>query len=195
VTAVAPEAPISARRKWAAVGIASLLLAASFWAVQYFMYSWLGDRTAEELEAGLPGITSAEAAFLAGGLVVLAAAFAALAAVSRRPRPGRAAAVATFMGLGAIVLLTFLMALVGQLESYTPMVGGFCAGGLVALRADVERVMSRRVLAAVLVTGYFFLLLRFYPPAGVILAPLLPLPALVWADTISARRAAAEVGG
>ena len=55
-------------------------------------------------------------------------------------------------------------------EPYTPMVAGFAAGGVVALRAEPEHSMGRRVIAALLVTVYIYLLLRLALLPGVIVA-------------------------
>ncbi|MBP1632471.1 MAG: hypothetical protein H6Q11_759, partial [Acidobacteria bacterium] len=44
-------------------------------------------------------------------------------------------------------------------------------------------------LAAFLVTGYVFLLLRFTGFVGVLIGPLLVFPAITWADALSERRA------
>ena len=58
-----------------------------------------------------------------------------------------------------------------------------------ALRAEPEHTIGRRALAAFLITVYVFLLLRFIRWLGVLIAPLLPLPALAWADALGERRA------
>lgn len=188
MTAAAAGGRISARRKWAAVGAATLLLAVSFFTTQFAVYSWLGDVDPEQEEV-VP-MTASEAVILGAGLLAAGAAFGALAWLSRHPRPLRAAAVAWLMSLVAIVICLFLLGLVGQFDPFTPMVAGFGAGGLVALRAEPEHTVGRRATAGLLITIYVFLLLRIYWPAGVIASPLLPLPVLAWADAIAERRAA-----
>lgn len=175
----------STRRKWAAIGVATALLAGAFWLVLLAFDLWLGDLTIEELEAGAEvPITGQVAAALGGGAVVMAAAFAALALISRRTRPWRSIAFAFLLGSAMWLWLPFIAG-----EPYTPMVAGFAAGGVVALRAEPEHSMGRRVIAALLVTVYIYLLLRLALLPGVIVAPLLPLPVLAWADAMAERRA------
>ncbi len=184
-----PERPgerISTRRKWAAIGASTLLLAGSFWAVLLGFQAWLGDLTSEELEAGTEApLTTGVGLALAGGFLLMVAGFAALVLISRRPRPLAMVSLASALGAGMWLWLPFLVG-----EPVTPMVAGFAAGGVVALRAEPEHTMGRRVLAAVLITAYVFLLLRLTPLVGAIVAPLLALPVLAWADAIAERRAA-----
>ncbi len=176
---------ISTRRKWAAIGVATLLLAGSFWLVLYAFDLWLGDLTLAEIEAGAEvPITRAVGLVLTGGYAVMGGAFVALALISRRPHPWRWASVAWLLGGSIWVLLPFVAG-----EPYTPMVAGFAAGGLVALRAEPEHTMGSRVLAALATTVYVYLLLRITLLPGVIVAPLLPLPVLAWADALAERRA------
>lgn len=177
---------ISTKRKWAAIGVATALLTGSFWLVLLAFDLWLGDLTLEEIEAGaeVPLTTSVGVA-LVGGFLVMLAGFTTLALISRRVRPLRAVAVAWALGGAMWLWLPFVAG-----EPYTPMVAGFGAGGLVALRAEPEHTLGRRVVAALLITVYLFLLLRIALLAGVIVAPLLPLPAIAWADAMAERRAA-----
>ncbi len=181
-----PDERISTRRKWAAIGVATLLLAGSFWVVLLAFRAWLGDLTSEQLDAGVEvPLTAGVVLGLAGGFTLMTAAFAALAVISRHSRPLRAVALATLLGGGMWLWLPFLVG-----EPVTPMVAGFAAGGVVALRAEPEHTIGRRALAAVLITAYMFLLLRFTPLVGVVTAPLLALPAIAWADALAERRAA-----
>ncbi|MBM3694601.1 MAG: hypothetical protein FJW79_01490 [Actinobacteria bacterium] len=175
----------STRRKWTAIGVATALLTGAFWLVLLAFNLWLGDTTVEEIRAGAEvPFTRAVGAALGGGLLLMLAGFTALALVSRRVRPARAVAVAGVLGAAMWLWLPFVTG-----EPYTPMVAGFGAGGLVALRMEPEHTVGRRVLAAVLVTVYLFVLLRIALLIGVIVAPLLPLPALAWADAMAERRA------
>jgi len=177
---------ISTRRRWAAVGVATLLLAGSCWAVLLAFRACLGDLTSEQLEAGVEvPLTARVVLLLVGGFALMTAAFAALAVMSRRPRRLRAVAFAALLGGMLWLWLPFLVG-----EPVTPMVAGFAAGGVVALRAEPEHTIGRRAVAALLITAYVFLLLRFTLLVGVIVAPLLPLPAIAWADAMAERRAA-----
>lgn len=189
-----PEQPgerTSTRRKWAAIGLGTLLLAGSFWAVLLAFQAWLGDLTSEELAEGAEApLTTGVALGLAGGFVLMVGGFTALALVSRRPRPLPMVALASALGAGMWLWLPFLVG-----EPVTPMVAGFAAGGIVALRAEPEHTLGRRALAAVLITAYLFLLLRLTPLVGAIVAPVLPLPAIAWADAVAERRAANRPAG
>lgn len=175
----------STRRKWTAIGVATALLAGAFWLVLLAFDLWLGDLTWEEIEAGAEvPITGQVAAALGGGAVVMAAAFVALALISRRSRPWRSVLFAFLLGSAMWLWLPFIAG-----EPYTPMVAGFAAGGVVALRAEPEHTMGRRAIAALLVTVYVYLLLRLALLPAVIVAPLVPLPVLAWADAMAERRA------
>lgn len=179
---------ISTGRKWVAIGAATAVLAASFWVVLLAFRIWLGDLTVEDIQAGAEvPVTTTVAVALLGGFALMAAGFAVLALISRRVRPGRAVAVAWLLGGSMWLLLPFVAG-----EPVTPMVAGFAVGGAVALRAEPEHTLGRRVIAALLITVYLYLLFRITPLAGAVAAPLLPLPALAWADAIGERRAALQ---
>lgn len=174
-----------ARRKWAAIGIATALATGSFWLVLVAFRLWLGDLTTAELQEGVEiPVTTGVAVALAGGFALMAATFVVLALISRRARPWRAAALAWVIGGAMWLWLPFLTG-----EPVTPMVAGFGAGGVVALRAEPEHTVGRRVAAALLVAVYIYLLVRIAPLIGAIAAPLLPLPVLAWADAMAERRA------
>jgi FtsH-binding integral membrane protein len=176
---------ISTRRKWTAIGAATLLVTGSYWAVLLAFRAWLGDLSSEELEAGTRVPLPAGVVLgLVGAFALMVAGFAALALISRRDRPLRSIALAAALGGLLWLSLTYLVG-----EPVTPMVAGFAAGGVVALRAEPEHTVGRRVLAAFLITGYVFLLLRFTGFVGVLVGPLLALPAVTWADALSERRA------
>jgi len=186
VIPIQPGARTSTRRKWAAIGVSTLLLTGSFWAVLLGFEAWLGDLTSEELEAGAEvPLTTGVVLALVGSFLLMVAGFAALAVISRRARPLAMVPLASALGASMWLWLPFVVG-----EPVTPMVAGFAAGGVVALRTEPEHTVGRRVLAAVLITAYVFLLLRLTPLVGAIVAPLLPLPALAWADAIAERRAA-----
>ena len=186
-----PEEPVSTRRKWAAIGVATLLLTGSFWAVLLAFRAWLGNLTSEQIEAGVEvPFTTGVVLSLVGAFALMAAAFAALAVISRHPRRLRGVALATLLGGGMWLWLPFLVG-----EPVTPMVAGFAAGGVSALRAEPEHSVGRRALAALLITAYTFLLLRFTPLVGVLTAPLLALPAIAWADVLAERRVVMLPGG
>lgn len=179
------EGRISTRRKWVAIGAGTLLVTGAYWAVLLAFRSWLGDLGDEELEAGVGVAPSTGVVLgLVGAFVLMAAGFAALALISRRDRPLWSITLAAALGGLMWLSLPFVLG-----EPVTPMVAGFSAGGVVALRAEPAHTVGRRVLAAVLVTGYVFLLLRFTGFVGVLIGPVFALPAIAWADALSERRA------
>jgi len=181
-----PDERISTRRKWAAIGVATVLVTGSFWAVHFSFAAWLGRLTEEQVEAGVAApFTTNVILGLAGGFALMCAGFAALAVISRHPRRLWPVAPASLLGGVLWISLAYVVG-----EPWTPMVAGFAAGGAVALRAEPEHTMGRRALAAFLITAYVFLLLRFMLAVGVITGPLLPLPAIAWADAMAERRAA-----
>jgi len=179
---------ISIGRKWTAIAVATLLLTASFWAMQVALGSWLDlteEQQAQQEQGARIPMTATEQLGLGGGLALVPAGLAALALISRRERPLRAVAVACLLTVTAAVLLSFLLG-----EPVTPMVAGFGAGGVMALRAEPEHTIGRRAIAALLISVYVFVLLRISLLAGFIVAPMLPLPAIAWADAIADQRAA-----
>ena len=68
----------------------------------------------------------------------MAAGFVALALISRRRRPWRSITFAFLLGSAMWLWLPFIAG-----EPYTPMVAGFAAGGVVALRAEPEHSMGQ----------------------------------------------------
>lgn len=185
MTLLPAEGRISTRRKWAAIGVGTLLITGSYWAVLMAFRAWLGDLSSEELETGVEVPLSGGVVLgLLGGFALMAAGFLALALISRRERPLWSITLASALGGFMWMSLPFVVG-----EPVTPMVAGFAAGGVVALRAEAEHKLGRRVIAAFLITAYVFLLLRFTGFVGILIGPLLALPAITWADALSERRA------
>lgn len=179
------EGCISTRRKWAAIGVGTLLVAGSYWAVLLAFRAWVGGLSDEELEAGTEvPLSTGVLLGLVGGFALMVAGFGALALISRRARPLWSITLASALGGLVWISLPFVVG-----EPVTPMVAGFAAGGVVALRAEPEHTLGRRVLAAALVAVYMLLLLRFIGFVGLLIGPLLAFPALTWADSLSERRA------
>jgi hypothetical protein len=190
MTLIPAEGRISPRRKWTAIGVGTLLVTGSYWAVLLAFRAWLGDLSGEDLETGADVPLSGGVALgLLGGFALMVAGFVAVALISQRWRPLWSITLASALGGLMWMSLPFVVG-----EPVTPMVAGFSAGGVVALRAEPEHKVGRRVLGAFLITAYVFLLLRFTGFVGILVGPVLALPAITWADALSERRAAGRLG-
>jgi hypothetical protein len=64
----------------------------------------------------------------------------------------------------------------------TGFVAGLGAGGVVAMRADLDRSWKARVLAVLVVTVWAFVTVRVMPEAALLLAPVLPFTSVGVAD-------------
>jgi len=103
--------------------------------------------------------------------------FVALAFASGHPHaPG---AVAKAMAL-AVVVGVPLSAV--SADAVTGFVAGVGAGGIVALRSDVDRPWRARILAVFAVTLWAYVTVRVVPEAALLLAPALPFASVGVAD-------------
>ena len=165
--------PLPPRRKWRAITIATLLLVPGYWA----MLSGIVSAALDRKEAPNAG------PLLAFGLALLPFVFIALAFLSEHPRaPG---AVIKAMVLAILVGIP-VSALAG--DAVTGLVAGVGAGGIVALRADLEHTWKSRAAAVAVVTAFVFVMLRAEPEVAVLLAPILPFTGIGVADHIAERR-------
>ena len=177
---------ISSRRKWAAIGSATALLTGSFWLVVLAFDMWLGDFTVAEMEAGVEvPMTRAVGITLGGAYAVMGAAFVALALISRRVGPWRGAC---WPGCSA-----------GPCGSCSPSSPASPTrrwwrasppGAWWRCGPSPSTRWGGGSSPPWSITAYVYLLLRITLLPGVILAPLLPLPVLAWADALAERRAA-----
>jgi hypothetical protein len=103
--------------------------------------------------------------------------FVILAFASAHPRAP--AAVARAMGLTLLIGIP-ISALAA--DAVTGFVAGIGAGGIVALRTDVDRPWKARILAVIVVTAWAFVTVRLVPEAAVLLAPILPFTSVGVAD-------------
>jgi hypothetical protein len=172
-SSLAGAEPLPPRTKWRAILLATLLLAPGCWA----------------LVAGLVSIASDEATapaagpLIAFGLALIPFVFVALAFLSEHPRaPG---AVVRAMGLTLLVGIP-VSALAA--DAVTGLVAGIGAGGVVALRADVDHSWKARALAVLAASVYVYLLVRIAPEAALIVTPALPFTSVGVADHLSERR-------
>ncbi len=169
----AGAAPLSPRRKWRAILLATLLFVPSYWALLAGLVSLASDGEAAP-NAG---------ALLAFGLALIPFVFIVLAFLSEHPRaPG---AVLKAMGLSLLVGIP-VSALAG--DAVTGLVAGIGAGGTSALRKDDPDDWKPRALAVALATVYTFVTLLTVVEAGILLSPVLPFTSLGVADHLAERR-------
>jgi purine-cytosine permease-like protein len=165
-------APLSPRRKWRAILVATLALVPAFWS----MLLGLVAAASDDPDAPNP------AAALAFGLALIPFVFVVLAFMSEHPRP--AGAVLRAMGLSLLVGIP-VSALAG--DAVTGIVAGLGAGGVAALRMDVDHTVRARVLAVVVATAYTFVLVRVAGGLVLLPAPIFPFTAIGIADHLSER--------
>jgi hypothetical protein len=173
-------APLSPKRKWRAILLATLLLAPAFWAI-------LGGAVA----AASPRENAPDAGLMiAFGLSLVPFVFIALAFLSEHPRaPG---AVLRAMGLAILVGIP-VSALAA--DAVTGIVAGIGAGGVAALRADADHNWRARAIAVLIVTAYEFVMLRTAGDVALLVAPILPFTSIGVADHLSERRREREAVG
>ena len=173
----AGAAPLSPRRKWRAITVATLLLVPSFWFVLAGVVATSSDRVSRE---GMPNAAGS----LALGLSLVPFVFLVLSFMSEHPRaPG-----ATLRAMGLTLLVGIPVAAIAP-DALTGLVAGVGAGGIAALRADDTHSWKDRALAVVAASVYVFLLIRTVPDAAILVAPILPFTGIGVADHLSERKA------
>lgn len=165
--------PISPRRKWMAIGVATVLLVVSYSAM-------LLAFVAAEVDDGADG---GGAAFALGAALVPFV-FLALAFISGHRR----ASGAVLKAMGLALLVAFPVSAIMQ-DVVTGLVAGFGAGGVVALRAEPVHTRKSRALAVALVSLYVAVLVRVIIEAGLIAGATLPLVSIGIADSFVEFRA------
>ena len=165
--------PLSPRRKWRAITVATLLLVPSYWAVLAGLVAIASD-SPEAPPAG---------PLIAFGLALIPFVFIVLAFLSEHPRaPG---AVVKGMGLALIVGLP-VSAIAA--DAVTGLVAAVGAGGIAALRADRAEAWKARAIAVLAVSVYVYLMIRLAGDVTLLLAPTLPFTCLGVADHLVERR-------
>ena len=171
---LASAAPLSPRRKWRAILLATLLLVPGYWAMLAGVVAVASD---DGGGVGYPG------AYIAFGLALVPFVFVVLAFLSEHPRAP-----------GAVVKAMVLALLVGipvsaiAADAVTGFVAGVGAGGLVALRPEVVQGWRPRVVALAAATAWAFLAVRTVPEVAVLLAPVVPFTSIGVADHLAERR-------
>ena len=167
--------PLSHRRKWIVITLATVVLAPAYWAML------IGLTAVADDDSKLTESTAA--ASIAFGLAVIPFTFVVLAFGSEHPRaPG---AVVKAMGMCLLVGI-LVSALAG--DGVTGIVAGVGAGGAVSLRADLVHEWRPRAVGVLLAASYVFVLVRVPSDVVLISAPVFPFTAIGMADHWSERR-------
>ena len=165
------ETDISPRRRWLAIGAATMPL----------LFSYVSIAAAFTTDADGESIVGAGGAALGFGLVPFV--FLLLAFVSVHKR----ASMSVLKAMGLFLLIAF------PIGAFVPALGataGFAAGGTVALRPAETSSAKVRWIAAGLTTVYVLFLLVVSPAAGLFSGAVTPLMAIGFADEYSAWAAA-----
>jgi hypothetical protein len=165
--------PLSPRRKWRAITLATLLLVPGYLGIVAGLVAVTSERP-DAPPAGPP---------IAFGLGLLPFVFIALAFLSSHPRAPGAAARA--MGLSLLVGIP-VAAVVP--DAVTGLVAGIGAGGAVALRPEPYGSWKARAIGVAAVSVYVALMVRLVPDVAVLLAPTLPFTSLGVADHLAETR-------
>jgi hypothetical protein len=165
--------PLSPRKKWRAIALATLVVAPAFWSVLAGVVAVSSDDP-QAPEGGT---------LIAFGLALVPFAFVVLAFLSEHPRA--AGAVWRAMALSLLVGIPVSAAVP---DAITGFVAGLGAGGAVALRADLLHRWQDRALGVTAATLLAFGLLAVSNIALVI-APALPFTSVGVADHLAERRA------
>lgn len=174
--------PLPPRKKWRAILAATLVLAVAFWSLMIGLVALATDDTDVPEPSGLN-----PAAAVAFGLALIPFVFITLAFMSEHPRAP-----------GAVVRAMLLSALVGVVvtglvgDPVTGVVAGVGAGGVAALRRDVDDEVRPRVVAVAIASLYTLVLV--YTAGGIVLlpAPIFPFTAIGIVDHLSERKAERE---
>ncbi len=166
--------PLSPQRKWRAITLATLLFVPAYWSIVAALVSIGTDDAKATPNAG---------PLIAFGLCLIPFVFVALAFLSEHPNPG--AAVVKAMGL-TILIGVVVSALAA--DAATGLVAAVGAGGIVALRSDVDHSWKARAVAVLLATMYTFVLLRTASDVALLMGPVLPFTGIGVADHLSERK-------
>lgn len=172
--------PLSPRRKWRAITLATLVLAPAHWSVLAGVVAAASD----DPRAPTPG------PLIAFGLALVPFVFVVLAFLSEHPRaPG---AVVRAMALSLLVGIPVSAA---APDAVTGFVAGVGAGGVAALRADAAHGWKARAVGVLAASASAFLLVRLAPAVALAISPAFPFTSIGVADHVSERRKERGRGG
>ena len=174
--------PLPPRKKWRAILGATLLLAVAFWSLMIGLVALATDDTDVPEPSGLNA-----GAAVAFGLALIPFVFVTLAFMSEHPRAPGAVVRAMLLSVLVGVVVTGLVG-----DPVTGVVAGVGAGGVAALRRDVDDERRPRVVAVAVASLYTLVLV--YVAGGIVLlpAPIFPFTAIGIADHLSERKAERE---
>jgi len=166
--------PLTPRRKWQTITVATLVLVPAFWAMLAGFVSAAADDAEEAPNAG---------AALAVGVAVVPFVFVVLAFMSQHPR----APMAVVKAMGTSLAVGVPVALLAG-DPVSGIVAGVGAGGIVALRPEPGHGWRPRALGVLVAAAYTSVLVRTVPELALLTAPVFPLTAIGFADQLVDRR-------
>lgn len=162
------EAQPSARRRWLAILLATVLMVLSY---LLFIYALAAASGEETVYAG---------ALLGIGMGLVPGVFAVAGFVSAHPR--------TLMAtIGATALWFVIAGPIGIGSLPAGLVAGFGAGGVFAFRLGPEHSRRSRVIAVIITVVYVLILQRVMPEVGLFAGAPLPFLAIGLADLYKER--------
>ena len=166
--------PLSPRRKWRAITLATLVLVPAYWMLLAGIVS-----ASPDVEGGIAN----PAAAVAAGLSLIPFVFIVLAFMSQHPHAPRA----VLRGMGLCLLVGVMVSAVAA-DAVTGIVAGVGAGGVASLRSDVDDAWRPRAMAVLIASLYTFVLVRTAGPIALLPAPVFPFTAIGLADHLAERR-------
>jgi hypothetical protein len=172
--------PLSPRQVWRAILLSTLLLVPAYWGLLVGLVSIASDDPERAPSAG---------PWVAFGLCLIPFVFLALAFLSQHPRAPRATVWAMLLCLVVGIPVSALAAV-----AVTGFVAGVGAGGIAAMRSDLDRAWRARALAIAIVSVWAFVTVRTVTDVALLLAPVLPFTSLGVADHLVEIRREGRVG-
>ena len=160
--------PLSPRRLWRAILLATLLLVPAYWGLLVGLVSVASEDPVRVPAAGL---------WIAFGLCLIPFVFMALAFTSGHPRARGATLRAMILCLVVGIPVSAIAA-----DAVTGFVAGIGAGGIAAMRSDLDRAWRARALAIAIASLWAFVTVRTVTDVALLLAPVLPFTSLGVAD-------------
>lgn len=165
--------PLSPRRRWQAIIVATVVFAPACWALLAGLIALTGDDVS----------TAAAAGAVTFGVTVIPFVFMILAFMSSAVGAAGAVVRAMLVSLPVGVVVSALAA-----DAVTGIVAGVGAGAALALRSDPSTPYGARLVAVAIAAAYAFVAARSVPALLLPVAPVLPLTAVGLADHWSQRR-------